>query len=200
MIAPARAVSSRADLALLAAVAAGDRRALETLYLDYHRRLARFLRRFAAPESIEEIINDTFLAVWQGARDFRGASQASTWIMGIAYRTALKSQRSSRRHDGARLAGVPEPSTEPHAEAEIEDWLRRGFAQLTDEQRLTLELVYQLGHSLEETAAITDSPVGTVKARLFHARAKLRTLLPALAGMAPAPGVEPSSEREPLHD
>lgn len=48
-------------------------------------------------------------------------------------------------------------------------------------QRLVLELAYAGGHSLEEIAVITQSPVGTVKARMFHARVKLRNLLPALA-------------------
>jgi RNA polymerase sigma-70 factor (ECF subfamily) len=39
-----------------------------------------------------------------------------------------------------------------------------------------------MGHSLEEIAAITDTPVGTVKARMFHARRKLREYLPAIGG------------------
>jgi RNA polymerase sigma-70 factor (ECF subfamily) len=53
---------------------------------------------------------------------------------------------------------------------------------LPPEQRLTLELAYRMGHSLEEIAAITDCPVGTVKARMFHAREKLRQYLPTLSG------------------
>jgi RNA polymerase sigma-70 factor (ECF subfamily) len=39
-----------------------------------------------------------------------------------------------------------------------------------------------MGHSLEEIAAITECPVGTVKARMFHAREKLRQYLPTLSG------------------
>ena len=39
-----------------------------------------------------------------------------------------------------------------------------------------------MGHSLEEIAAITECPVGTVKARMFHAREKLRQYLPSLGG------------------
>jgi RNA polymerase sigma-70 factor (ECF subfamily) len=50
---------------------------------------------------------------------------------------------------------------------------------------MTLELAYHMGHSMEEIAAITDCPVGTVKARMFHAREKLRQYLPALGGGAP---------------
>jgi RNA polymerase sigma-70 factor (ECF subfamily) len=45
-----------------------------------------------------------------------------------------------------------------------------------------IELVYGVGHSLDDVAVIMQCPVGTVKARLFHARVKLRNVLPSLAG------------------
>jgi RNA polymerase sigma-70 factor (ECF subfamily) len=172
------------DSALLVAIAAGDRRALEELYLSYHRRLARFLSRFTQRyENIEEIINDTFMVVWQSAKDFRNASQASTWIIGIAYRTALKSFRRQKNHANARsLEDYPEQTVDPTFDAEVNDWLKHGLSRLPIEQRLTLELAYHMGHSLQEIAAITDCPVGTVKARMFHAREKLRQYLPALSG------------------
>jgi RNA polymerase sigma-70 factor (ECF subfamily) len=172
------------DIELLAAVAAGSRPALEELYLGYHRRLARFLSRFTPRyENVEEIINDTFMVVWQSAKDFRHASQVSTWIIGIAYRTALKSLRRQKNHTAARsLDEYPEQSIDPTLETEVQDWLRHGLNQLPTEQRLTLELAYHMGHSLEEIAAITECPVGTVKARMFHAREKLRQYLPTLSG------------------
>ena len=174
------------DNELLIAVAAGNRRALEELYLGYHRRLCRFLSRFTPRyENVEEIINDTFMVVWQSARDFRYASQVSTWIIGIAYRTALKSVRRQKHHTAARsLDDCPEQTTDPTSATEVQDWLRHGLNQLPAEQRLTLELAYHMGHSLEEIAAITECPVGTVKARMFHAREKLRQYLPASGGAA----------------
>jgi len=176
------------DKELLIAVAAGSRRALEELYLGYHRRLARFLSRFTSRyENVEEIINDTFMVVWQSAKDFRHASQVSTWIIGIAYRTALKSLRRQKNHAGAlSLDDYPEQTVDPMFETEVQDWLKQGLDQLPVEQRLTLELAYHMGHSLEEIAAITECPVGTVKARMFHAREKLRTYLPNLGGEASA--------------
>jgi RNA polymerase sigma-70 factor, ECF subfamily len=172
------------DNELLVAVAAGNRRALEELYLGYHRRLARFLSRFTPRyENVEEIINDTFMVVWQRAKDFRCASQVSTWIIGIAYRTALKSLRRQKNHSAAlSLDDSPEQTTDPTFETETQDWLKHGLSRLPIEQRLTLELAYHMGHSLEEIAAITDCPVGTVKARMFHAREKLRQFLPSLGG------------------
>jgi RNA polymerase sigma-70 factor, ECF subfamily len=184
MILPAKNSPRERDSALLVAIAAGDRRALEELYLGYHRRLARFLSRFTSRyENVEEIINDTFMVVWQSAKDFRSASQVSTWVIGIAYRTALKSFRRQKNHAGARsLEDYPEQTVDPTSDAEVNDWLKHGLSRLPIEQRLTLELAYQMGHSLEEIAAITDCPVGTVKARMFHAREKLRQYLPALSG------------------
>jgi RNA polymerase sigma-70 factor (ECF subfamily) len=172
------------DSALLVAVAAGDRRALEELYLGYHRRLSRFLSRFTPRyENIEEIINDTFMVVWQSAKDFRNASQVSTWIIGIAYRTALKSLRRQKNHTAARsLDDYPEQTVDPTSDTEVNDWVKHGLNRLPVEQRLTLELAYNMGHSLEEIAAITECPVGTVKARMFHAREKLRQYLPSLGG------------------
>jgi RNA polymerase sigma-70 factor (ECF subfamily) len=172
------------DFDLLAAVAAGNRSALEQLYHDYYRRLARFLSRFTSRyENVEEIINDTFMVVWQSANDFRSDSQVSTWIFGIAYRTALKSLRRQKNHAAAlSLDESPEQIIDPDADAEVQDWVAHGMNCLTVEHRLTLELAYRMGHSLEEIAAITDTPVGTVKARMFHARRKLREYLPVIGG------------------
>ena len=184
MTLPVKNSPKERDSALLVAIAAGDRRALEELYLSFHRRLARFLSRFTSRyENVEEIINDTFLVVWQSAKDFRNASQVSTWIIGIAYRTALKSFRRQKNHAAAQsLEDYPEQTVDPTFDAELNDWLNHGLSRLPMEQRLTLELAYHMGHSLEEIAAITDCPVGTVKARMFHAREKLRQYLPALSG------------------
>jgi len=178
------------DNGLLAAVATGDPLALEILYLNYHRRLGHFVSRFTPRhESAEEIINDTFIAVWQRAKEFRSASRVSTWIFGIAYRTALNSLRRQRNHNAAQnLDDCQQQTIDPFLETEVQDWLTHGLNRLPIEQRLIVELAYRVGYSMEEIAAITSSPVGTVKARMFHARAKLRQYLPALAGCAQSAG------------
>jgi RNA polymerase sigma-70 factor (ECF subfamily) len=187
MTLPAKNSPKERDSALLVAVASGDRRALEELYLGYHRRLARFLSRFTPRyENIEEIINDTFMVVWQNAKNFRNASQVSTWIIGIAYRTALKSFRRQKNYSSEQsLEDYPVQTVDPTFDAEMHDWLKHGLSRLPIEQRLTLELAYHMGHSLEEIAVITECPVGTVKARMFHAREKLRQYLPTLSGAPP---------------
>ena len=176
-----RAEGDAPERRLLARVAEGDRDAFRDLYLRYHRRLARFLTRLThRREDAEEIINDTMWIVWQRASDFRGASRVSTWVMGIAYRRALKMIRRAVTHERAMLLEAIDG--EPGREDEIESTadrrlLERALAQLPLEQRLVLELTYYLDHSCEEIAEIMECPANTVKTRMFHARRKLRVLL-----------------------
>jgi RNA polymerase sigma-70 factor (ECF subfamily) len=169
---------------LIARIAEGDRKAFEELYYLYHRRLARFLTRLTRRYDIaEEVVNDTFWVVWRKAKSFRGDSQPSTWILGIAYRKARNAFRSSARFAEKNLQAelLPPTDVEPASTEEMRDWLARALGELPVEQRLAVELCYELGHSCEEIAAIMDCPVNTVKTRLFHARAKLQRLLPQLA-------------------
>jgi len=187
--APKRRLSAEDDLVdreLLRLVGSGDSQALERLYARYHRRLLQFLWRFGTRrEPLEEAINDTFWIVWQKAKEFRGGSRVSTWLMGIAWRCALKTLRDCAPlpAPGLVFGQVSEPATEPTAAQEQDDWLASGLARLPLEQRATLELAYFVGHSCEEIAAIMDCPVNTVKARMFQARIKLRNLLPQLEGL-----------------
>jgi RNA polymerase sigma-70 factor (ECF subfamily) len=173
------------DRMLLQRMAAGDRVALATLYHSYHGRLCRFLSRLTRrADVIEEVINDCLWIAWQKAGDFRGDSRVSTWIMGIAYRCGLKALRQ-RGDEPVEDDNIPEdriPSTHPDEDRELRDWLAKGLDRLTADQRVVIELVYGVGHTLEDVATIMGCPVGTVKARLFHARVKLRNVLPALAG------------------
>jgi len=183
----------------MARIANGDRKAFEELYNLYHRRMARFLTRLTHRYDLaEEVINDTFWVVWRKARDFRGDSQPSTWILGIAYRKARNALRSSARL--AQLQNLEADSLaltgdEPFRTEELRDWLEQALEQLPVEQRMGVELCYELGYSCEEIATIMGCPANTVKTRLFHARAKLQKLLPQLAG-AGAPVVRAAGVRQ----
>jgi len=180
----ARAIrcSRESDTQLLIAVAAGNRGALEKLYLGYQRRLARFLWRFTrCRESIEEITNDTFMVIWRNAGRFRFASAPSSWIFGIAYRTALKSMRQEGCHPAPCDFGDREQTVDPMLETEMHDWLAHGLERLPEEQRTALEYAYA-GYPLAQIGEITGVPIGTVKARLFYGRHNLRRCLPILAG------------------
>jgi RNA polymerase sigma-70 factor, ECF subfamily len=170
---------------LLERIVEGDREAFRALYLDYHKRLARFLSRFLRRHDlIEEVINDTMYAVWCKAAGFRGESRLSTWIFGIAYRKALKAVRKDGRDptvDGSFEMETPATLHDPEAhQRELRQCLDLALATLPAPQRIVIELAYYVGHSCEEIATITTTPVNTIKTRLFHARERLRALLPEL--------------------
>lgn len=172
------------DRALLERMAKGDSEALATLYRAYHGRLCRFLYRLTRhTDLIEEVINDCFWIAWQKAADFRGDSRVSTWLMGIAYRCGLKTLRKYG-NGSMRFETLTdqEPGIDPEQDREMRDLLDKGMQHLNTDQRAVIELVYGVGHSLDEVAEIMQCPVGTVKARLFHARVKLRNAMPALVG------------------
>jgi len=173
------------DLDLLNKVVEGDREALRELYLIYQRPLTGFLLRFTRRwDLVEEVINDTLYVVWCKAGEFRGESRLSTWIMGIAYRCALKTlrRRGHQLFTAVPIENESLPGPDELDAAETGEWVALAMQQLPTDQRLTLELAYGQGYSCEEIAEIMGCPVNTVKTRMFHARGKLRMLLPRLAG------------------
>jgi RNA polymerase sigma-70 factor (ECF subfamily) len=187
---PARAPFSddATDLVLLTRINDGDREALRELYTLYYHPLLRFIYRLTGQlELAKEGINDVMLVVWKSGRSFGGKSKVATWIMGIAYHRSLKILEKSRRWSD-RVAAVDfdewierSGGGEEHSEqADLRDWLDQGLRQLSPEHRAVVELTYFYGCSYEEIAAIAACPVNTVKTRMFHARAKLKRLLPAL--------------------
>ena len=181
----AECAPERGERELLRRIAARDREAMRELHLLYYRRLARFLRRMTRRHDlVDEIINDTLFVVWEKAGDFRGDSRVSTWIMGIAYRRGLNLLRSECRAKAHMVVPVTEDQPLRDVVAEQSDRaevVERALESLSPDHRAVLELTYYLGHSCGEIAAIMDCPINTVKTRMFHARNKLRALVPILA-------------------
>lgn len=178
----------------LQATAGGDRSAFEQLYRACQPRLLRFVLRCCSRQHLaEEVVNEALWIVWRTAATFRGESKVSTWIHGITYRCMLKALRdgdaaqeinASSMHE-AELASC-EPWVDGSADREMRDWVTRGLALLPEDQRVTIELAYYLGETCEDIARIMNCATGTVKARMFHARVRLRNVLPELGGEQPA--------------
>lgn len=174
--------SGREEAALLGRVAEGDGRAFEALYRDYHSRLERFLANLVRkPEVVEELINDTMLAVWRGAEAYSGASKVSTWIFAIAYRKALRA-RQRLDEPVADVDAEARPSLEPGPEdqlgqLQLRDRLLTAMERLSANHRAVVDLTYFHEFDCKEVAEIMACPVDTVKTRMFHARRCLRTAL-----------------------
>lgn len=171
------------DSSLMQRVVAQDRQAFEVLYQRYARRLYGYLARFLRqPETIEEVFNDVMLTVWQNAARFDHQARLSTWILGIAYRKALKALAQAARQAPDCPPAWPAGHTQDDPEAVLLHQERdRTFVQalqtLPPEQRSVVELTFYHGCSYLEIATITGCPVNTVKTRMFHARRRLAHVL-----------------------
>ncbi|GAB3976727.1 sigma-70 family RNA polymerase sigma factor [Plantactinospora veratri] len=173
------------DHGLLQRVAAGDQRAFEELYTRHGQPLLAYAEGLLGGDRgrAEEALQDTFLATWRGAGSFEGRSSVRTWLFGICRRQALS------RMDGRRPAPLPMeaaaevPAGEPGPEAVA---LARAdaravavaLAELAPAHREVLDLAFGAGLAHAEIAEVLGIPVGTVKSRLFHARAGLARALP----------------------
>src|SRR3954453_17908068 len=169
---------------LLSRVCAQDLQAFERLYRMYRPRLSRFLMgSLQRPQLIEEVLDDTMMAVWQTAGTFRGASKPSTWIFAIAYRKALKARARwpepvEDLPADNRVSDGPAPDAEVHHQR-LHDALVAAMDQLSPDHRAVVDLTYYHGLGYLEIAEIMGCPVDTVKTRMFHARRRLKD---ALAG------------------
>jgi len=170
------------DFALVRAIALGDVRAMDKLYTRHGPGLLAYLSsRLGNRQWAEEVLQEVMLAVWQGAVRFRGDSRVLTWLMIIARNRAINAfQRDKSLHDKPLEDETGSISAQSAARLEQNvhlDELRAALSKLPDEQRETLELVFFHGLSNLETAAVLNIPAGTVKSRLFRAKARLREWL-----------------------
>ncbi|MFQ5983347.1 MAG: RNA polymerase sigma factor [Woeseiaceae bacterium] len=180
----ARRAKEGDELALLGRVRRGDRGAFSRLYQLYHPRLYGYLRRLLPdPGTVEEVVDDVMLVVWKDAGKFRGGAALSSWIFGIAYRKAMTAMRAERRYQ-APLDRSLDAETVSAASSQHDEWIRAALMRLSPDHRQVVELTYFSGFSYQEIADIAGCPVNTVKTRMFHARRRLRVLLPVLAGQA----------------
>jgi RNA polymerase sigma-70 factor (ECF subfamily) len=168
------------DIALVIALADGNREALAALY-DRHAgaMLALGVRILGERTEAEEILHDVFLEAWKRAGDYdpsRGAVR--TWLL-LRMRSRCLDRTKSAARSRTRSAGESLEAvlgtTEP-IEGSDRDRLRAALGDLPPEQRAILELGYFAGLSCSEMAEELGIPIGTVKSRLHAALTKLRQI------------------------
>ena len=188
-------VSCESDEVLIQRIVERDQQALEIIYHRYYKGLYQFISRITGHYgSAEEAINDVMYVVWNKAATFRTGTKLSTWIFGIACNKALKSlARDKKFQDPKYREALDEDRIfDPDARyqrLETENWLLTAMAQLSQQHRTTVELTYYFGMSYREVAEVMNCNENTVKTRMFHARKKLRAILPTLASCSDSKGV-----------
>jgi RNA polymerase sigma-70 factor (ECF subfamily) len=164
-------------------IAAGDRDAFEKLYKAYAARLFRYLFSMIGDSSAaEELTNDVMVAAWKSAAKFRGESKPSTWLFGIAHHKALNELRRKppltvEIENASELATPGEGPEGAVRRASLEQTVRGALQELSPEHREVVELTFYQGLSYQEIAEIMQSPVNTVKTRMFYAKKRLQEVL-----------------------
>ena len=176
-------------LRLLGLIEHADEAAFKELYRAFSRRLhAYVLRQINDPAQAEEIVADTLYEVWRHPAKFRGDSQFSTWLIGIARNKVLmafRSRRPDERHEDIGemsevIAADDASAFDVLAQQERHEGVRDCMSRLSDEHRECIHLVFYEGMALAEVAQVQGCPENTVKTRLFHARQKLKNCLKLL--------------------
>jgi RNA polymerase sigma-70 factor, ECF subfamily len=159
----------------------GDALALATLYARHAAGLLRYLERFKTPvEENEDILQETFIRIFEGRGHYEGRERFRAWLYTVATRLALDHvQEGRRRNDILETRYAPEvgPSIEPQ-EVALGARMRRRLEAILDalphEQSLALHLRFQDGFSYREMATICGEAEGTLRSRVHHALRRLR--------------------------
>lgn len=171
------------DRELVKLVGNGERAALAALFERYQDRLHRYVVTLIGRDAMaEEIVNDVFMQLWQGAARFEGRSAASTWLFGIARNRAYSAlrRRGEAPLDEEAAARLPDPGETPALAAERADLARligRCLDRLSAEHREVIALTYYHEMPVREIAELAGVPENTVKTRMFHARKQLGAML-----------------------
>jgi RNA polymerase sigma-70 factor (ECF subfamily) len=169
------------DAELVVAIGDRDRGALRELY-DRHAPWlrARLGRRCGDQGLVEEVVQDTFLAVWRKPGGYRGSGDVPAWIWGIGIRRLLSALRPRRPVPWPVISLISEtmPSAEDEVLLRVEHGdLGRAVDGLSPELRSVIQAVVLDGLTSGEAARLLGVPAGTVRTRLMRARIQLREAL-----------------------
>jgi RNA polymerase sigma-70 factor (ECF subfamily) len=168
-----------ADSDLLSAVATGSTAALEELYRRHAPWLTlRLSRRCADRAVVDEVLQDTFVAVWRNAGSYRGQGEAGAWLWGIAVRRLVDAFRRqppvSYPLESAEVLGTLE-SAEDRVLLGVEHGdLAGALDRLSPELRAVVQATVLDGLTTREAGRLLGVPAGTVKTRMMRARRALR--------------------------
>lgn len=159
----------------------GDTHAFRVLYQRHQHRVRAILYPLCDPTELDDLVQDVFLRAWKGLPNFRQTAKFSTWLYRIAWNVASDQRQAAVKgrtqiQELSRYA--PTQYDAPSlTQLHYQDVVEQGLRSLSLDHRMVLTL-----HDLEELpqkeiAEILAIPVGTVKSRLFHARAAMRQFL-----------------------
>jgi RNA polymerase sigma-70 factor (ECF subfamily) len=169
------------DEALVGALAKRDARALAELVRRHGGWAARFATRLTgSPETAEEVVQNAFLRLWNGAQDWQGRARFTTWFYRVVHNLAIDELRRRRRTHDALDDTLQDPAPTPVERLESERRSARvqaALSALPQRQRTALVLSHYEGLPQAEAAAIMGISEGALESLLSRGRAALRERL-----------------------
>jgi RNA polymerase sigma-70 factor (ECF subfamily) len=170
------------DLELLKKISTGDEEAFGQLYRLTHQKVYVYLYRLVhGKQTAEDILIETYTEVWRCAKNFKGNSRATTWIMGIARNLAMNELGKFRKHDNIdnfpNLSNGVIPDPEP---MDRQRRLKEAMTKIPVKHREILDLVFFHEMTYQEVSQMLDIPVNTVKTRVFYAKETLKNSLSSM--------------------
>jgi RNA polymerase sigma-70 factor (ECF subfamily) len=171
------------DAGLLRAVSDGDVGAMRELY-DRHAPWlsARLMRRCNDREVVLDVVQDTFVAMWQDAPKWRGEGDVAGWLWGIAFRRMVSRLRARKEVVLMPDWGDSSAGTLAAAEDEVLLGVEYGdlgpaLRRLSPEFRAVVQACVLDGLTTKEAGRLLGVRQNTVKTRLHRAKAQLRESL-----------------------
>lgn len=119
----------------------------------------------------QDVVQEAFVRAWDARAQLSQTRNPEAWVRTVAWRLAVSRWRKARNATIAwRRHGPPADAMEPSIDNTV---LVAALRRLTEEQRRAIVLHHLCDLSVEQVAAETGAPVGTVKARLSRGRAAL---------------------------
>ncbi len=158
--------------------------AFDMLVRKYQVRLYQHIRKMVVShEDTDDLLQDTFVKVWQSLENFRGEAQLFTWVYRIATNECLRFLQKKRSFLGVPILDISERlATEldksmPFSADEVADKLQKAVLKLPDKQRLVFNMKYYEDLNYEAISEILGTSVGALKASYHHAVKKIEDQL-----------------------
>ena len=158
----------------------GDVAAFEELLRRLHGPLRQYVTRMVGALDADDVMQDSAIRLYRNIRYLREPAVFRAWAFRIATRIALTYLKRAERWrqlesdpDLIRAIAVVPSSEHEQFDRDYLEWIDR----VSPASRAALLLHYEQHLSLEETAAILEVPVGTVKSRLSYGLASIRNQL-----------------------
>jgi RNA polymerase sigma-70 factor (ECF subfamily) len=158
----------------------GDTEAYAVLVRRHRSRVFRLGLSFFKDESdAEDFTQDVFIKAYTALSSFKGRSLFSTWLLRIAYNTAInlkKRRKVGLSLDEDEIGGGPAVD-ESHIREEAILAVREAMSDLPPRQAICIELFFYYDLKYAEISEITGFPVNTIKSHVFRAKRFLRRRL-----------------------